>query len=80
MDDCETAPKLFYIGSISNSRWLLLCLEDVDCFNANPIRLPMCWGVLIGSIPWIKEGVEMLSDGLVLKYHKDYDYGDAYEL
>ena len=53
--------------------------EDCNVF-LSVLWMPMCWGVLIGSIPWIKEGVEMLSDGLVLKYHKDYDYGDAYEL
>ena len=40
--------------------------------------MPMCWGVLFGSIPWIEETWEMVQDGLTLKYGPDYDYGDEY--
>jgi len=40
----------------------------------------MIWGIILGSIPWTIETWEMLSDGLEVKYHKDYDYGPGYEL
>ena len=40
--------------------------------------MPMCWGVLFGSIPWITEALEMVQDGLTLKYGPDYDYGEEY--
>mmetsp|Transcript_3124 Transcript_3124/g.6780 ORF Transcript_3124/g.6780 Transcript_3124/m.6780 type:complete len:314 (+) Transcript_3124:110-1051(+) len=38
----------------------------------------MVWAVIVGSVPFIKEAIEMLSDGLALKYHEDYDYGERY--
>mmetsp|Transcript_667 Transcript_667/g.1033 ORF Transcript_667/g.1033 Transcript_667/m.1033 type:complete len:314 (+) Transcript_667:173-1114(+) len=38
-----------------------------------PFWLIMSWGVLIGSIPWIIDCIDMIKDGLVVKYHKDYD-------
>jgi hypothetical protein len=40
----------------------------------------MTWGIIIGSIPWTLEGIEMVKDGLTVKYHKDYDYGPGFEL
>eukprot|EP00566_Odontella_aurita_P020456 CAMPEP_0113550080 /NCGR_PEP_ID=MMETSP0015_2-20120614/13788_1 /TAXON_ID=2838 /ORGANISM="Odontella" /LENGTH=360 /DNA_ID=CAMNT_0000450857 /DNA_START=145 /DNA_END=1227 /DNA_ORIENTATION=- /assembly_acc=CAM_ASM_000160 len=41
--------------------------------------MPMVWGVLVGSRPWIEEAVEMLGDGLaVVKYGPEYDLGEAY--
>eukprot|EP00927_Polykrikos_kofoidii_P056518 TRINITY_DN50621_c0_g1_i1.p1 TRINITY_DN50621_c0_g1~~TRINITY_DN50621_c0_g1_i1.p1 ORF type:complete len:321 (-),score=29.66 TRINITY_DN50621_c0_g1_i1:16-978(-) len=40
--------------------------------------MPMCWGVLYGSIPWIEEAIAMARDGLELKYHRGFDYGAAY--
>jgi len=40
--------------------------------------MPMCWGVIFGSMPWIEEALEMVKDGLELKYHRDYDYGEQY--
>lgn len=30
--------------------------------------MPMCWGVLIASIPWIEEAVEIVRGGLIVKY------------
>ena len=45
------------------------------------IYLIMGWGVLIGSIGWTTEAIEMALDGFhIVKYHKDYDYGPGYEL
>ena len=38
----------------------------------------MVWAVIFGSGPFIQEAIDMLSDGLELKYHKDYDYGERY--
>lgn len=40
----------------------------------------MIWGIIVGSIPWTKEGLEMARDGLVVKYHEGFDYGPRYEL
>jgi len=43
------------------------------------VWLPLVWGVLIGSFPWIEESIEMLKDGLWnVKYGLDYDMGDRY--
>lgn len=45
------------------------------------IYILMGWGVLIGSIGWTMEAIEMALDGFSLvKYHKDYNYGPGYEL
>lgn len=38
--------------------------------------IPMCSGIIIGSIPWTIESWDMMKDGLNVKYHKDYDYGE----
>jgi hypothetical protein len=38
----------------------------------------LVWAVIVGSIPFIKEALGMLGDGLVPKYHKDYDFGERY--
>lgn len=40
----------------------------------------LIWGIILGSIPWVLESLDMVKDGLVVKYHKDYDYGPRYEL
>ena len=42
------------------------------------VWVTMVWAVIFGSGPFIQEAVDMLSDGLELKYHKDYDYGERY--
>uniref|UniRef100_A0A7S4NBQ1 TLC domain-containing protein n=1 Tax=Odontella aurita TaxID=265563 RepID=A0A7S4NBQ1_9STRA len=43
------------------------------------VWMPMCWGVLFGSIPWIKDTSGMLRDGLAnVKYGPEYDWGDRY--
>lgn len=42
--------------------------------------LIMAYGVIIGSYPWTYECLEMIKDGLQVKYHKDWDYGSRYEL
>ena len=42
--------------------------------------IPLCSGILIGSIPWTSEAYEMAKDGLNVKYHRDFDHGPAYEL
>ena len=50
-------------------------------FWLTALWLPMIWGVLIGSKPYIDEALEMLSDGLwQVKYGPDYDMGDLYVL
>jgi len=46
------------------------------------IRVFWCilmWGILIGSIPWIQEAFEMMSDGFKIKYDKNFDHGSKYE-
>lgn len=40
----------------------------------------MIWGILIGSIPWTKECLEMIKDGLDVKYDESWNYGPRYEL
>ena len=40
--------------------------------------IPLCSGVIIGSIPWTIEAYEMMMDGLELKYHRNWDYGPKY--
>lgn len=42
--------------------------------------IPLCSGIIIGSIPWTMESWEMMKDGLDVKYHRDWDYGPGYEL
>eukprot|EP00560_Eucampia_antarctica_P001665 CAMPEP_0197835240 /NCGR_PEP_ID=MMETSP1437-20131217/25192_1 /TAXON_ID=49252 ORGANISM="Eucampia antarctica, Strain CCMP1452" /NCGR_SAMPLE_ID=MMETSP1437 /ASSEMBLY_ACC=CAM_ASM_001096 /LENGTH=305 /DNA_ID=CAMNT_0043440517 /DNA_START=51 /DNA_END=968 /DNA_ORIENTATION=+ len=42
--------------------------------------LIMGWGVLIGSIGWTMEAIEMARDGWTVKYDSSYDYGPAYKL
>lgn len=40
----------------------------------------MIWGIILGSIPWTMEALDMIKDGLEVKYHAGYDYGPGYEL
>ncbi len=40
----------------------------------------MIWGIIIGSIPWTKECLDMISDGLQVKYDESWNYGPRYEL
>ena len=42
--------------------------------------IPLCSGIIIGSIPWTLEALDMVKDGLVVKYDKSFDYGPRYEL
>ena len=42
--------------------------------------IPLCSGIIIGSIPWTVEAWDMIKDGLEVKYHKDWDYGFEDEL
>ena len=45
------------------------------------VWLFLMWGVIIGSIPWTREAIDMALDGVhVVKYNVDYDYGPRYEL
>lgn len=50
-----------------------------------PLRVSIPWvvmssGVIIGSIPWTVEAWQMLRNGLEVKYHENWDYGERYEL
>lgn len=40
----------------------------------------MIWGIILGSIPWTKECLTMIQDGLKVKYDESWDYGPRYEL
>jgi len=42
--------------------------------------LIMGWGVLIGSVGWTMEAIEMAQDGLIVKYDQNFNYGPGYEL
>jgi len=45
------------------------------------IWLVLMWGVVLGSIPWTMETIEMARNGIsAVKYGVDYDYGPRYEL
>lgn len=43
------------------------------------VWVALVWAVIYGSGPFIQEAVNMLSDGLNLHYHEDYDYGERYQ-
>ena len=50
-----------------------------------PLYIAIPWiiminGIIIGSIPWTKEAIDMVKDGLHVTYHETYDYGERYEL
>lgn len=50
-----------------------------------PLFIGILWSVLIfgiigGSIPWTMECVDMITDGLKVKYDENFDYGPRYEL
>lgn len=47
-------------------------------FLLSLVWVAMVWAVIFGSVPFVKEAIDMLSDGLVLKYHEDYDFGERY--
>lgn len=38
------------------------------------------WGIILGSLPWTFEAIEMLKDGLEVKYDRHFDYGPRFEL
>mmetsp|Transcript_41206 Transcript_41206/g.80642 ORF Transcript_41206/g.80642 Transcript_41206/m.80642 type:complete len:128 (+) Transcript_41206:1-384(+) len=38
------------------------------------------WGIILGSIPWVTESLDMIKDGLEVKYNQTSDYGPRYEL
>jgi hypothetical protein len=41
----------------------------------------LMWGVMLGSLPWTMEAIEMAQDGIrVVKYGVDFEYGTRYEL
>lgn len=50
-----------------------------------PLGVSIFWiimssGIVIGSIPWTKECLQMMKDGLKVKYDENWDYGSRYEL
>ena len=50
-----------------------------------PIYISILWvamlsGIIIGSIPWTMESVDMIRDGLNVKYNETFDYGPRFEL
>jgi len=38
----------------------------------------LMWIVIIGSWPWTKDSLEMLQDGMTVKFHANYDYGERF--
>jgi hypothetical protein len=44
------------------------------------IWIIMIWGIILGSMPWTVESIEMAMDGLQVKYNETYNYGPRYEL
>uniref|UniRef100_A0A7S1Z3C2 TLC domain-containing protein n=1 Tax=Trieres chinensis TaxID=1514140 RepID=A0A7S1Z3C2_TRICV len=40
--------------------------------------ITLCWVVLLGSLPWTKDSIDMALDGMEVRFHKDYDYGARY--
>jgi hypothetical protein len=44
------------------------------------VWVALCWIVIAGSVPWMLEALDMIRDGLAVKFHDDYDYGDRYRV
>jgi len=40
----------------------------------------MMWGIVLGSWPWTMEAIEMVKDGLNIKYDQSWDFGPRFEL
>lgn len=40
----------------------------------------MMWGIVLGSYPWTLEAIEMVKDGLEIKYDSSWDHGPRFEL
>jgi len=40
----------------------------------------LIWGIILGSLPWTFEAIDMVKDGFEVKYHQHFDYGPRFEL
>jgi hypothetical protein len=54
--------------------------RDNVSLKVSLIWVVMIWGIILGSYPWTMEALEMVGDGLNVKYGQSWDYGPRYEL
>lgn len=82
---CSYAPIRIIIGPAcaAHLSWDLLLTargrKNVPA-GLSLVWVVLCWAVIAGSLPWMEEAVGMIRDGLAVKFHADYDYGDRYRL
>ena len=74
-----------FVGPCQNMHITYVYLVSIKGRQMIPkyISIPwvvMIWGIILGSIPWTMEALDMVKDGLQVKYHKSYDYGPGFEL
>jgi len=82
---CSYAPIRIAIGPVCSAHLSYDLLFTKTGRERVPVWLSaiwvaLCWIVIAGSLPWMEEAVDMIRDGLAVKFHVDYDYGERYRL